>query len=123
MLKNLNGSIKVSGTLGDVGSIRISGTDVITSSRHIQNIGNISCSGTMNAFAGYQVNSGAFVDASRNISAATLLTSGDITCSGSLKGFLAYGNQANITTVGSLTEIGINSTPANEYSITGSGTD
>ncbi|GMF09436.1 unnamed protein product [Phytophthora lilii] len=122
--QNLNGSIKVSGTLGDFGSIRISGTDVITSSRHIQNIGNISCSGTMNAFAGYQVNSVAFVDASRNISTATLSTSGDITCSGSLKVFLPYGNQANITTVGSLTELGINLTPANEYfSITGSGTD
>jgi len=121
--QNLNGSVKVSGTLCDVGSIQIGGTDV-TSSRHIQNIGNIACSGTMNAFAGYQVNSVAFVDASRNISAATLSTTSDITCSGNINGFLAYGNQGNITTVGSLTELGVNSTPTNEYfSITGSGTD
>ncbi|GMF38653.1 unnamed protein product [Phytophthora lilii] len=50
-----------------------------------------------------------------SISAASLSTSGDITCSGAINGFLGYGNQANITTVGSLTELGINSTPTNEY--------
>ncbi|GMF13050.1 unnamed protein product [Phytophthora lilii] len=58
------------------------------------------------------------------IAAATLSTTGDITCSGSLNGFLAYGNQSAITSVGSLTELGINSTPSEEYlSITGSGLD
>ncbi|GMF37182.1 unnamed protein product [Phytophthora lilii] len=58
------------------------------------------------------------------ISAASVSTSGDITCSGAINGFLGYGNQANITTVGSLTELGINSTPTDEYfSITGSGLD
>ncbi|GMF65230.1 unnamed protein product [Phytophthora lilii] len=58
------------------------------------------------------------------ISAASLSTSGDITCSGAINVFLGYGNQANITTVGSLTELGINSTPTDEYfSITGSGLD
>ncbi|KAL7687710.1 hypothetical protein Plhal304r1_c021g0074091 [Plasmopara halstedii] len=37
-------------------------------------------------------------------------------------GVLAYGNQSAITTVGPLTELGINSTARNEYfSITGSG--
>ncbi|GMF33787.1 unnamed protein product [Phytophthora lilii] len=58
------------------------------------------------------------------ISAASVSTSGDITCSGAINGFLGYGNQANITSVGPLTELGINSTPAEEYfSITGSGMD
>jgi len=69
---NLNGSTLVSGTVGDFGSIKISGTEIITNGRHIQNIGNIACSGTMNAFAGYQVNSVAFVDASRNITAGNI---------------------------------------------------
>ncbi|KAE9028658.1 hypothetical protein PF010_g1634 [Phytophthora fragariae] len=78
----------------------------------------------MNAFDGYQVDSVAFVDASRNISAATLSTTGDITCSGNINGFLAYGNQSNITSLGSLTELCINSTIENEYlSIKGSGMD
>ncbi|GMF37831.1 unnamed protein product [Phytophthora lilii] len=121
--QNLNGSIKVSGTLGDFGSIRIGGTDVITSSRHIQNIGNIACSGTMNAFVSYQINSVAFIDASRNISAASLSTAGDITCSGLINGFLGYGNQSNITSLGLLTEANIGaSNPGNAYiTIVGSG--
>ncbi|RAW21098.1 hypothetical protein PC110_g22459 [Phytophthora cactorum] len=58
------------------------------------------------------------------LSAACVSTAGDITCGGAINGFLAYGNQANTTTVGSLTELGIHSTPTNEYfSITGSGLD
>ncbi|GMF09519.1 unnamed protein product [Phytophthora lilii] len=122
--QNLNGSIKVSGTLGDFGSIKISGTDIITSSRHIQNVGNIACSGTMNPSAGIQINTVNFVDATRNISATSLSTSGDITCGGALNGFLAYGDQSNITSVGSLTELGIRSTPTDEFfSIIGNGTD
>ncbi|GMF41293.1 unnamed protein product [Phytophthora lilii] len=121
--QNLNGSIKVSGTLGDFGSIRIGGTDVITSSRHIKNIGNIACSGTMNASAGIQINSINLVDASRNISAASLSTAGDITCSGLINGFLGYGNQSNITSLGLLTEANIGaSNPGNAYiTIVGSG--
>ncbi|GMF65767.1 unnamed protein product [Phytophthora lilii] len=59
-----------------------------------------------------------------SISAASVSTSGDITCGGAINGFLSFGNQANITTVGSLTELGINSTPTNEYFlISGSGLD
>ncbi|GMF41785.1 unnamed protein product [Phytophthora lilii] len=111
--QNLNGSIKVSGTLGDFGSIKIGGTDVITSSRHIQNIGNIACSGTMNASAGIQINSINLVDASRNISAASLSTAGDITCSGLINGFLGYGNQSNITSLGLLTEANIGASNPN----------
>ncbi|GMF37571.1 unnamed protein product [Phytophthora lilii] len=121
--QNLNGSIKVSGTLGDFGSIKIGGTDVITSSRHIQNIGNIACSGTMNASAGIQINSINLVDASRNISAASLSTTGDITSSGIINGFLGYANQSAITSVGLLTEVNIGaSNPNNAYiTIVGSG--
>ncbi|GMF28192.1 unnamed protein product [Phytophthora fragariaefolia] len=37
-------------------------------------------------------------------------TSGDITCGGSLKGYLGYGNQSTISTVGVLTEVAIGST-------------
>ncbi|GMF32902.1 unnamed protein product [Phytophthora lilii] len=78
----------------------------------------------LNALVSYQVNGVAFIDAIRNISAASLSTTGDITCSGSLNGFLAYGNQSAITSVGSLTELGIRSVPTNEFfSITGNGTD
>ncbi|GMF37126.1 unnamed protein product [Phytophthora lilii] len=59
-----------------------------------------------------------------SISAASVSTSGDITCDGAINGFLSFGNQANITTVGSLTELGINSTPGDEYfRISGSGLD
>ncbi|EGZ04440.1 hypothetical protein PHYSODRAFT_536400 [Phytophthora sojae] len=59
-----------------------------------------------------------------SLSLNNLSTSGDISCSGVINGFLAYGNQSPITTVGSLTELGINSTATNEYfSITGSGLD
>ncbi|RAW22002.1 hypothetical protein PC110_g21556 [Phytophthora cactorum] len=58
------------------------------------------------------------------LSAASVSTSGDIACGGVINGFLGYSNQPNITTVGSLTELGIHSTPTNEYfSITGSGLD
>ncbi|GMF11644.1 unnamed protein product [Phytophthora lilii] len=59
-----------------------------------------------------------------SLSLNNLSTSGDISCSGVINGILAYGNQSAITTVGSLTEVGINSTSTNEYfSITGSGWD
>ncbi|GMF39026.1 unnamed protein product [Phytophthora lilii] len=59
-----------------------------------------------------------------SLSLTTLSTSENINCSGVINGFLAYGNQSAITTVGSLTELGINSTPTNEYlSIIGSGSD
>ncbi|GMF42180.1 unnamed protein product [Phytophthora lilii] len=58
------------------------------------------------------------------ISATSVSTSSDITAGGVINGFLAYGNQSAITSVGSLTELGINSTPSEEYlSITGSGLD
>ncbi|GMF44231.1 unnamed protein product [Phytophthora lilii] len=58
------------------------------------------------------------------ISAASVSTSGDITCGGAINGFLSFGNQPNISFIGSLTELGINSTPTDEYfSITGSGLD
>ncbi|GMF36579.1 unnamed protein product [Phytophthora lilii] len=54
----------------------------------------------------------------------TLSTTGAIAAGGLLNGFLAYGNQSAITSVGSLTELGIHSTPTDEYfSITGSGFD
>ncbi|EEY55384.1 uncharacterized protein PITG_09329 [Phytophthora infestans T30-4] len=59
-----------------------------------------------------------------SLSLNNLSASGDISCSGVINGVLAYGNQSAITTVGSLTEFGINSTATNEYfSITGSGLD
>ncbi|KAG6941540.1 hypothetical protein JG688_00018613 [Phytophthora aleatoria] len=55
----------------------------------------------------------------------SLSTSGDITCGGNINGFLSYGNQSAITTVGRLTELTIGSTGTfNEYlSIRGSGSD
>ncbi|KAJ8519119.1 hypothetical protein ON010_g18114 [Phytophthora cinnamomi] len=54
----------------------------------------------------------------------TLSTTGAITAGAPLNGFLAYGNQSAITSVGSLTELGIHSTPTDEYfAITGSGFD
>ncbi|GMF39421.1 unnamed protein product [Phytophthora lilii] len=57
-----------------------------------------------------------------SLSLSSLYTTGNIDCSGFINGFLAYGNQSQITTVGSLTELGINSTATNEYfSIKGSG--
>ncbi|GMF34559.1 unnamed protein product [Phytophthora fragariaefolia] len=43
-------------------------------------------------------------------SGGTITTSGDITCGGSLKGYLGYGNQSTISTVGVLTEVAIGST-------------
>ncbi|GMF33949.1 unnamed protein product [Phytophthora lilii] len=59
-----------------------------------------------------------------SLSLSSLYTTGNIDCSGFINGFLAYGNQANITTVESLTELGIHSTPTNEYFlIKGSGFD
>ncbi|GMF16856.1 unnamed protein product [Phytophthora lilii] len=57
-----------------------------------------------------------------SLSLSSLYTTGNIDCGGFINGFLAYGNQTNITTVGSLIELGIHSTPTNEYfSIKGSG--
>ncbi|GMF32580.1 unnamed protein product [Phytophthora fragariaefolia] len=57
----------------------------------------------------------------------TITTSGDITCGGSLKGYLDYGNQSTITTVGVLTEVAIGSTGvynSQEYLlITGNGSN
>ncbi|GMG15807.1 unnamed protein product [Phytophthora fragariaefolia] len=57
-----------------------------------------------------------FAGATRTISnvavygGGTITTSGDITCGGSLKGYLGYGNQRAISTVGVLTEVAIGST-------------
>ncbi|GMF62038.1 unnamed protein product [Phytophthora fragariaefolia] len=57
-----------------------------------------------------------FAGATRTISnvaaygGGTITTSGDITCGGSLKGYLGYGNQSTISTVGVLTEVAIGST-------------
>ncbi|GMF48332.1 unnamed protein product [Phytophthora fragariaefolia] len=57
-----------------------------------------------------------FAGASRTISnvlaysGGAITTSGDITCGGSLKGYLGYGNQSTISTVGVLTEVAIGST-------------
>ncbi|GMF39275.1 unnamed protein product [Phytophthora fragariaefolia] len=74
-----------------------------------------------------------FAGATRTISnvaaygGGTITTSGDITCGGSLKGYLGYGNQSTISTVGVLTEVGIGSTgvyPSQEYLlITGNGSN
>ncbi|GMF24313.1 unnamed protein product [Phytophthora lilii] len=52
-----------------------------------------------------------------SLSLNDLSTSGDISCSGVINGSLAYGNQSAITTVGSLTELGINSTATNDNHI------
>jgi len=65
-------SLTVSG-ISSLGSIQISGTEIITSGRHIQDIGDITCSGTMNAFDGYQVNGSTFTDSTRNVFAASVL--------------------------------------------------
>jgi hypothetical protein len=70
---NLNGSTKVSGTLGDFGSISIGGTSIITNTMQIQNIVGITCSGTMNAGAGYQLNGATLVDSTQNVFAASVL--------------------------------------------------
>jgi hypothetical protein len=70
---NINGSTKVSGTLGDFGSISIGGTSIITSSRQLQNIGDATISGAMNAYSGYQLNGATLVDSSQNIFAASLI--------------------------------------------------
>ncbi|GMF43748.1 unnamed protein product [Phytophthora fragariaefolia] len=43
-------------------------------------------------------------------SRGTITTSGDIMCGGYLKGYLGYGNQSTISTVGVLTEVAIGST-------------
>ncbi|GMF54690.1 unnamed protein product [Phytophthora fragariaefolia] len=57
-----------------------------------------------------------FAGATRTISnvaaygGGTITTSGDITCGGSLKGYLGYGNQSTISTIGVLTEVAIGST-------------
>jgi hypothetical protein len=65
-------SLTVSGS-ASLGSIQISGTEIITSGRHIQNIGDITCSGTMNAFDGYQVNGSTFTYSARNVFAASVI--------------------------------------------------
>jgi hypothetical protein len=70
---NLNASTKVSGTLGDFGSLSVGSTSIITSTRHIQNIGNITNSGTMNAGAGYQLNGATLVDSSQNIYGSSII--------------------------------------------------
>jgi hypothetical protein len=70
---NINGSTKVSGNLGDFGSISIGGTSIITNSRHLQNIGDATISGTFNAFAGYQLNGATLVDSTQNVFAASVL--------------------------------------------------
>jgi hypothetical protein len=70
---NINGSTKVSGTLTDFGSIRVDGTQVITATRSIQNIGDISLVGAVNADFGYQVAGSTLADSSRNVFAASVL--------------------------------------------------
>lgn len=65
-------SLTVSGS-ANLGSIQIAGTEIITNGRNIYNVGNITCSGTVNAFNGYQVNGSTFADASRNVFGASII--------------------------------------------------
>jgi hypothetical protein len=69
---SFSNNVSISG-IANIGSVQIGGTGIITSGRHIQNIGNIACSGTMNAFSGYQVNGSTLADSSRNVFAASVL--------------------------------------------------
>jgi hypothetical protein len=62
---SFSNNVSING-IANLGSVQIGGTEIITSGRHIQNIGNIACSGTMNAFNGYQVNGSTFTDSSRH---------------------------------------------------------
>jgi hypothetical protein len=70
---NINGSTSVSRTLGNFGSISIGGSSIITNDMQIKNISDITCSGTMNAFAGYQLNGATLVDSTQNVFAASVL--------------------------------------------------
>jgi hypothetical protein len=69
---SFSNNVSISG-VANLGSIQIGGTEIITSGRHIQNIGNIACSGTMNAFAGYQLNRATLVDSTQNVFASSFL--------------------------------------------------
>jgi hypothetical protein len=64
-------SLTVSGA-SSLGAVQIAGTEVITSSRHIQNVGDITCSSVMNAFLGYQLNGATLVDSTQNIFATSI---------------------------------------------------
>jgi hypothetical protein len=70
---NINASTKVSGSLGDFGSLSVNSTSIITSSRQLQNIGDATISGTMNAYSGYQLNGATLVDSSQNVFAVSVL--------------------------------------------------
>lgn len=65
-------SLTVSGS-SNLGSIQIAGTEIITNGRNIYNVGNITCSGVVNAFGGYQVNGSTFADSSRNVFGASII--------------------------------------------------
>jgi hypothetical protein len=66
-------ALTVSG-ISSVGSVQISGTEVITNTRQIQNIGDITCSGAINAFSGYQLNGATLVDSIQNVFAASVIS-------------------------------------------------
>jgi len=86
---NLNASTKVSGTLGDFGSIQISATNVITSSRDLVNIGSISMVGAVDTTSGYRINGSDVISAS------------------GITGTLLTAAQSNITSLGVLTGLGL----------------
>jgi len=69
---SFSNNVSTSG-IANLGSTQIGGTEIITSGRHIQNIGDIACSGTMNAFAGLKINSVDLVDSTRNVFAASVI--------------------------------------------------
>ncbi|RAW39477.1 hypothetical protein PC110_g4285 [Phytophthora cactorum] len=104
-------------------TLQLRGTTVTSSATELNALAGVS--------AGTATNSKALVlDSTGNISginalsAASVATSGNITVSGSINGYLACGNQTAITTVGPLTELGINNDVITEYfNIKGSGFD
>jgi hypothetical protein len=69
---SFSNNVSISG-IANLGSIQIGGTEITTSGRHIQNVGDITCSGTMNSFFGYNVNGSTFTDSSRNVFAASVI--------------------------------------------------
>ncbi|GMF43504.1 unnamed protein product [Phytophthora lilii] len=83
--QSINASVRLSGTLSDCGSYQVGGIQIITSGRHIQNIGTISSSGVIDSVVGYRINGS------------------DVISTSGITGTILTPTQPNITSIGTQT--------------------
>ncbi|RAW36415.1 hypothetical protein PC110_g7327 [Phytophthora cactorum] len=95
-------------------TLQLRGTTITASAAEINYLSTFS-PGTVGNSKGIVVDSLGSIAGLNSLNCVSVSTSGNITAGGVINGSLGYANQAAITTVGPLTELGINSTAISKY--------